>query len=318
MRSRSRPRAGHRVGSPVLFRTVGGSLGDGPRRDGPGPRGAGVPTPAPRTHRTAPHRCVPDHGSAGPDSDSCRPPTGTKRRSRCRPSASVSSRSRSATRSHDAPRPARDRPGAEAWPHPSPAPRRPLPRRKSRPGSGSSTPTSSARPRREPSTTASVSCASAFTRPAADVRRSRPATTARSGLRRAFAPVGPGYQTFVGRLAQRIGTRARHRPGDPDEGRPPDLRPEPTSPRPADRPSAEHAYLPGSGAASSPREMHAGAARGRSTSGRRRRQLRRSTERSPRASGRVTTSGWRQRVGDSRLATTSRRGGPTRPTPASS
>jgi hypothetical protein len=65
-------------------------------------------------------------------------------------------------------------------------------------------------------------------------------------VKAAFAPVGPGYQTFVGRLAQRLGTE--HGiiwATDADEAEAPD--PAPTAmtdpARTADRPAAEHAYL---------------------------------------------------------------------------
>jgi hypothetical protein len=61
-------------------------------------------------------------------------------------------------------------------------------------------------------------------------------------VRAAFAPVGPGYHTFVGRLVQRIGTEHGLDWADPpaDEAGPAAL----TDPaRAADRSVAEHAYL---------------------------------------------------------------------------
>jgi hypothetical protein len=59
----------------------------------------------------------------------------------------------------------------------------------------------------------------------------------------AFAPVGPGYQTFVGRLVQRIGTEHGIEwaiPAEEPSAGPARLT-DPT--RAADRPTAEHGYL---------------------------------------------------------------------------
>ena len=155
-------------------------------------------------------------------------------------------------------------------------------------------------------------------------------------VRAAFAPVGPGYQTFVGRLAQRIGTEhgivwTTDAEADPAGGaaarttrtatpsaRRPRWRPARTRSatrraRPSARPPSTATWR-GSAAGSSRPVRSGGAAPRRSTSGRRPVSSTRSTRRSRPRWGRATTPGSRPPSAIHGSRSTSRRGGPTRST----
>ena len=298
--------SGPPVGSPVLFRTLGTS---------PVPvRGAMVPAPWAHGYhvpllsppdRTRPTPPVTAPGRVGPTV------VGPDRYETPIPARHPASYGRVpiSSRVHDAPRPARNRPGPQAPAH--------APRDLDRFLADVETWVRAEYPEVVRGTATrtidgSVRELAIGLHPAATPVVVSVDADGEVGVRAAFAQVGPGYHTFVGRRpAARGGTgpglgggAGRRRAGCAD------------GPGPGGRPAGRGARLPDVARQRADHRPRRAASRCRNRPSRdARRDPLRGRGRSRRASARATTRGWRQPSATRDWRSTSRRGGPTRPTP---